>query len=236
MLKRFVNRFIRVLKSTKGYTLVEVAAVVAITGTLAAVAVPVAKNQIGAGKVAAAVQDVQAIAGAINQLKGDVGVAPVFKKAADRISSAPNVMLLSSRKGTMPTASTAWGADAQEGILSTATSITSVTSRGSITIGTGVDAFEDHLVQNGDREDSLRVIHDEKVWNGPYFNADKADPWGHKYLCNIGKLYDWNSNDDVPISAVVVISAGPDGIIQTGPNQLLSGFAVSGDDIAARVQ
>ncbi len=234
MLKRFVKRFIRVLKSTKGYTLVEVAAVVAITGSLAAVAVPVAKNQIGNGKIAAAVQDVQAIAGAINQLRGDTGVAPVFKTAATRLVQTPNVMMLASREGTMPDGRTNWGADAQQGDLPATTAIASVDAK--TTVVSGVDAFADHLVQNGDADGDSTIIHDQKTWNGPYYGADKADPWGHKYLCNIGKLYDWNSDNDVPISAVFVLSAGPNGIIETSPDQFLSEFTAGGDDIVSRVQ
>ena len=244
MLTRILHKFGKMLKSKKGYTLVEVAAVVAITGTLAAVAVPVAKDQVNSGKKAAAVQDVQAIAGAINQLRGDTGVAPVFLTVGARTATpaaTPDITLLSSKKGTMPDGAltgTDWGGAAAEVVLPVSavdavSGVSIVGGRTTLSVILGSDFFENHLVQNGS---GSNVIHDEKTWNGPYFTADKADPWGHKYLCNIGELFLWDQDNDVPTHAVFVISAGPDGIIQTPTTQLLSAFVVNGDDIVSRVQ
>ena len=55
----------------KGYTLIEVAAVVAVTATLAAVVVPVAMDKVKEGKLAAAKQDVATIAQALTQFNAD---------------------------------------------------------------------------------------------------------------------------------------------------------------------
>ncbi|MCP4365508.1 MAG: prepilin-type N-terminal cleavage/methylation domain-containing protein, partial [Planctomycetes bacterium] len=51
----------KALKERKGFTLPEVAAVVAITGTLAAIVVPVAVDQIEKGRQARAAMDVDGI-------------------------------------------------------------------------------------------------------------------------------------------------------------------------------
>ena len=241
MLKKFLNRITRLLKSTKGYTLVEITAVVAVTGTLAAVSIPIAKDKIEQGKLAAAAKDVQTIAYGIMNIKGDTGYWPVFTSASTRkAGTALDVMMLSSVKGTTPglksgvsTWATAASADNTSIPASTPLTVnnppTSSSSLGTMTGGTAVDAFEDHLVQNS-------AVYDSKNWNGPYLDSDRADPWGHKYLCNIGELYEWDSSTDVPTCAVIVISAGPNGIIETGPEQLQTAFTIEGDDITFRIQ
>lgn len=245
MFKKFLKRLTRVLKSTKGYTLVEVAAVVAITGTLAAVAVPVAKDQVAKGKIGAATSEVQTMAGAIMQLKGDSGVWPVFALGADRKSNAPNIMLLTTLKGTTPTAST-WAIPktADEGTVSTSAILASSAYLSSAdpgyspAVSQGSDSFKNHLVRNGSADIVGSEIYDALGWKGPYFSADKADPWGHKYLCNIGDLYKIKTvnGSPMPSTAVVVISAGPDGVVQTAVSQSIESFVLLGDDIAFRIQ
>ncbi len=64
-----------------GYTLIEVAAVVAITATLAAVVVPVAVEKINEGKETSARQDCQQIGAAIASFYRDTGIWPA-KSAA----------------------------------------------------------------------------------------------------------------------------------------------------------
>lgn len=62
---------------------------------------------------------------------------------------------------------------------------------------------------------------DSGGWRGAYLRtAPVADPWGHRYALNVGYL---NSRNDV-----VVISAGPDGVIET-PYQG-RGLLPAGDD------
>ena len=106
---------------------------------------------------------------------------------------------------------------------------------GRVAVATGEDYFANHLVQN--KKVSNDPSHDKKTWKGPYYSKDKADPWGHKYLCNIGKAYEWDIEKDIPTHAVFVLSAGPDGIIQTSFNQALEDeFVTGGDDITSRIQ
>lgn len=65
----------------------------------------------------------------------------------------------------------------------------------------------------------------ETKWDGPYQTEFKADPWGHAYLCNVFEL---SVGSTAP---VYVLSAGPDGILQTSRGALLAG-----DDIGFRIQ
>lgn len=73
-------------------------------------------------------------------------------------------------------------------------------------------------------------------WNGPYLPDNLgADPWGQTYLVNIGCAA--SASDSGPDKrAVFVISAGPDGVLETPMRQPVSSAKVSGDDIAVRIQ
>ena len=103
------------------------------------------------------------------------------------------------------------------------------------TVGSGVDArwtkapaaagvglLNDHLMSNaiGYPLPGTDLPQGIKGWHGPYLDRPiNADPWGHRYAVRFGR----------GAAATVVLSAGPDGIINTidGPNGLVPG----GDDI-----
>ena len=70
-------------------------------------------------------------------------------------------------------------------------------------------------------------------WKGPYLDTITADPWGNRYLVNIK-----NANPaDTPAKVVWVLSAGPNGKIETDPNANAdAGPTPGGDDIAVRVK
>jgi hypothetical protein len=57
----------------------------------------------------------------------------------------------------------------------------------------------------------------------------RADPWGNAYIVNLAASREGNT-------AVWVLSAGPDGVIQTPFRQPGPGAAPSGDDRATRLQ
>lgn len=61
----------------------------------------------------------------------------------------------------------------------------------------------------------------EKQWKGPYMTSFPADPWGNAYVVNV-----WNAN---PTDFIWALSAGPDGIFQTGQTN----STVQGDDLGA---
>ena len=71
-------------------------------------------------------------------------------------------------------------------------------------------------------------------WRGPYINQVGSDPWGNAFIMNAEAL------DFGPQEATFVLSAGPNGTIETTFLQpLQSGspaVVVGGDDIAARVR
>jgi hypothetical protein len=79
-------------------------------------------------------------------------------------------------------------------------------------------------------------------WNGPYYLPSDldSDPWGHRYVVNIG-LIDASpgvlTKTGRPKSAVWVLSAGPNGMIDTPFFQpLTAAVTTGGDDIGYRIQ
>ena len=88
--------------------------------------------------------------------------------------------------------------------------------------GSRVQSLVDHLVTNDagyPRRTGLGLF--AKGWSGPYVDSVTADPWGHRYAVNIGV---WGTD-----TAVVVLSAGPNGKVET-PFRLTV-FRPGGDDV-----
>lgn len=83
------------------------------------------------------------------------------------------------------------------------------------------DTFADQLISNVPAYSTTG----EFAWRGPYQADLSADPWGRAYVCNIGDLAPASTNP------VYVMSAGPDGILQTD-----AGAVLAGDDIGYRIQ
>lgn len=73
-------------------------------------------------------------------------------------------------------------------------------------------------------------------WRGPYLTEGvSADPWGSAYVVNVGSSLPGgflNANK----AAIYVISAGPNGIIETPFHQLAGHARIGGDDLAVRLQ
>ncbi len=97
----------------------------------------------------------------------------------------------------------------------------------------------DELVTNAPSY-AVREDPDSMGWSGPYLpEAPGPDPWGRRYVVNIGLIPSADAPPDQPGSAkyaVWVLSAGPDGVIQTPYRQLIADATLAGDDIGVRLQ
>jgi type II secretory pathway pseudopilin PulG len=82
-----------------------------------------------------------------------------------------------------------------------------------------VQSLVDHLVDNAAEYVSR--------WRGPYMEGLSPDPWGARYAANVGFLIKPGGH------AVLVISAGPNGILETPIATV--GLRTGGDDIVAVV-
>lgn len=70
----------------------------------------------------------------------------------------------------------------------------------------------------------------EFAWRGSYLSSLNTDPWGNSYIVNASELSPSSTK------AVWVISAGPNGIIDTAFSQERSTAVLQGDDIAYRIK
>ncbi len=63
-------------------------------------------------------------------------------------------------------------------------------------------------------------------WRGPYLARGSLDPWGHAYIISVGAMESGGS-PIAPNARGWIVSAGPNGILETAPDTLVLG----GDDI-----
>jgi prepilin-type N-terminal cleavage/methylation domain-containing protein len=200
-----------------GFTLIELTVVLAVIVTLALVLTPSIVNFINDSRVARARTDTQTLSASIIQFYRDNGFFPQWSTAnAGGPGTAANRVDLLVSAGNVPSAATAntW------------------------TTGTN-DRLDDQLVANAPAY-TTRTASSAFGWNGPYVsNAIGADPWGNRYMVNIGLIDTTQGTQGVgggTKSAVWVISAGPNGIIETTHTQAITAGALGGDDIGIRLQ
>lgn len=67
--------------------------------------------------------------------------------------------------------------------------------------------------------------YDSAMYKGPYLPGVEADPWGNQYVLSA-------SNFNVAAGVVYVLSAGPNGTLETPLNSI----ALGGDDIGLRIK
>jgi prepilin-type N-terminal cleavage/methylation domain-containing protein len=197
----------------RGFTLIEVIVAIAVVAILAGIITPSVIKHLDDSKRARAQNDCLVIGSAIASFYKDTGRMPTLTL------TAATAMLVS--EGNLP----ASGQGATTNGWRTATT------------AANVDLFINHLAQNNPKGLTATVYPDpasapgnEFVWRGPYQTSFPADPWGNRYAVNLGT----NSN------AVWVLSAGPDGKIDTpfAPPQAAAGATITteGDDIAYRMK
>jgi len=200
-----------------GFTLIELTVVLAVIVTLALVLTPSIANFINDSRVAKARNDCQTLASAIFQFYRDTGFFPLWRIAQNGGTGLPaNRLLVLASRGNPPLEDvpTLWSSG-------------------------GIGGLSEQLVNNVPGY-VLKTPTSQFGWNGPYFSSEiGADPWGNRYLVNIG-LID-ASPGAATLSgqqkrAVWVLSAGPNGTIDTPFNQPILNAVVGGDDIAVRIQ
>ena len=194
----------------KGFTLIELAVVLAIIAVLAAVLTPVVTGYLDQARVTRAAADVRTIADAVKLYKTDTGVYPFFNSSA----AATEPVTTTDIAGDSDYVASSGGTDL--GLTATA--------------GTSLETYLNTNVMS--RTTSATVIGRAR-YNGPYIGAIDADAWGNKYYVKVDNL-DATLNSGNGYWAWVG-SAGPDAAFHatTTGNQGRNGtFSVGGDDIA----
>ena len=205
-------------RKERGFTLIELTVVLAVIVTLALVLTPSIINFITDSRVARARSDTQTMSAAVIQFYRDNGFFPQWSTAGATGGPglAANLVDLLVGPGNTP----------------------SVAAANTWTTGT-TDALADQLVANAPGY-TAKTATAQFGWNGPYLTSTIGpDPWNNRYAVNIG-LIDTTAGTQTAAgatkSAVWMITAGPNGQIETAYSQAITTAVSSGDDIAFRIQ
>jgi len=201
-----------------GFTLIELTVVLAVIVTLALILTPSIANSISEARLARARNDCQTIASGMYQFYRDTGFFPVWRIAQNGGPGTPaNRLQVLVSEGNVP--------------LEDVASLWTTGVAGSLT---------DQLVINAPGY-ALRSPTSQFGWNGPYFSSQlMADPWGNRYAINVA-LVDLSPGAATVSGqakmAVWVLSAGPNGIVDTPfASSILTAVRPGGDDIGTRIQ
>ena len=200
-------------KTNKGFTLIELAVFLAIIAVLAAILTPLVTSYIDQARTTRAVADVRAIAQAYALHIRDTGEFPIFANAtaADTGTTAFQEYFTTDTSAE----------PALAGGISGWTNYTAVGTSGSVDkyLNTNI------LVLPTNNPGSGRV-----AFRGPYLDlSDTLDPWGNAYIVTALNLV------DAALNAGFVMSAGPNGLINTADNQTGT-LTAENDDIVSRIR
>lgn len=204
-------------RTDRGFTLIELTVVLAVIVTLALVLTPSITTFISDSQVARTRSDTNTLAAAVTQFYKDNGFYPQWTTSNAGGPGLPaNRVDLLVGPGNIPT----------------------VAAPNTWTTGT-TDALADQLMTNAPAY-TMKTATSNFGWNGPYLtSAIGADAWNNRYAINVDLLDASRGTQNasgVTKSAVWVISAGPNGLLETPYTQPLTTAQVSGDDIAVKLQ
>lgn len=222
-----------------GFTLIEIIVVLGIVAVLTAILLPIVTSYLNDAKVARAAKDATSIATAILKFEGDVGEWPRWVDGTKTKDTDARFIVLYTKDGKAVEATvdgTKWNKGANDD--------DNPIYAGGSTPGTGTpsngdgDILDHHLSENAPGG-TTDVAKKYKKWEGSYLSVPKADPWGNKYYVNVqflaGQAGDAVSGDKG--RHAFVLSAGPDGVINTAFDQASDSIlVVDGDDIVIEIK
>jgi len=192
---------------SKGFTLIELAVVLAIIAVLAAILTPLVTGYLDQARVSRAQADLRTIADGMKLHQRDTGRYPIYLAGGYPTTVSDNAKVIFGGPGNAPTDTASWGLD-------TAIATTSLESwiNGNFTSVSTGNAFP------------------KAGFRGPYVSNLESDPWGNKYLVNAANLNSGTYH-------AFVLSAGPNGAVDTTKDQAAtSAISVGSDDIVAVIQ
>lgn len=196
---------------SSGMTLLEIVVVLAVVAALAAVLTPIVSGYLEDARLQRARSDAGTLADALLQAQRDLGDFPIFVDGSPsaRTLDDPSTFDVLLGPGRVPSFAGAGWSTAHDG-------------------GSDADQLADQLVSNAPGYPTQGRF----AWRGPYVEEPSADPWGTAYLVNAENLRPAQGD------AAFVLSAGPDGTVQTDFDLDRTGgnVAPAGDDVLVRIR
>lgn len=231
--------------SERGFTLVEVTVILLVLVILSTIMLPQIGGYNRLARFVRVKEDLGAICSVIKAMLDDVGEGAIFEEAGydhPPVRTWATGLLIG--EGDKPSGPDGESEGRAKWRLDYFDMFDVETATGE-EISFQVDKLGNHLIANtpmGDAGNRWRTPSDMAqgfnslfAWRGPYMNDQiSPDPWGNRYGVNVFALY---SPPEVgPLdrfsSAVVCLSAGPDGNIDTDFNQPY-GWTTGDDDVTA---
>lgn len=203
----------------------EATLVITIAAVLSTVAVITSSDQIADADAQTGSSEVKLIGVSVLSFMQDTGYAPAYL-AGNRSGPADTVAMILESEGSTPDDATGtWPFKEAK-----------------------ADLLTHQLTTNNPGDSKVSYLRVGEIsyarfqgWNGPYMSKiPAADPWGDKYLVNIGYATSQGAaSANLPTGrrpAVFVISAGPNRSIETKFLQAADEFVEGGDDEIFRIQ
>jgi prepilin-type N-terminal cleavage/methylation domain-containing protein len=194
---------------TKGFTLIELAVVLAIIAVLAAILTPMVTSYLDQSRIARAQADTRTMADALKLYNRDTGRWPIYDSATQYTNDTTGAIReIASSGGNTPTAGSGW-------TLS----------------GTTLATTSLELYLNNNYSSVVIGGFPKVTFNGPYIGTIDSDPWNNKYLLNSTDLVRSST------SHAYVLSAGPNGTVETTRDVATTGaLSAGGDDIISVIR
>jgi len=195
----------------RGFTLIEVAIVLAIIAVLAAILTPLVASYLDQARISRAQADLRTIADSIKLYRRDTGRYPIYTSNANYLSA-----LVSDGTHTTFVGPGNTPGDNSGGTWNLAA--TTATTTLELWINANYSGV------------STTNTFPKSAFRGPYVAHIDTDPWGNEYLLNAGNLANTTNH-------AFVISAGPDGNLETLKTQsATAALSVMNDDLVSVIQ
>ena len=199
-----------------GMTMIEITVILAVLGLLVGLVATAAGDLLEQSHAVRTGEEVDRIGRAIVEFYADTGY---FPRTNDRFDGRPG--------------------DQEIGALISAAQLPRSTASTGLWVESDLGLLAEHLTYNG-KGYRVRNPIDNRGWAGPYLpQAVGEDGWAHAYIVNVFWLDVRNvveEADGTRLGAVWVLSAGPNGIIETPYYQPRDNARLYGDDIGFRLQ
>ncbi|MEW5983915.1 MAG: hypothetical protein AB1806_16300 [Acidobacteriota bacterium] len=220
--RRATSGFTTRARRTLGVTLLELTVTLTVAVTAALLVVPSLSDLVTRYRMQRALGDCQTLATAVADFHRDNGVLPTYEPGVDsevdpKQPRPVRVLVTEGTRPDEPINPDAW-------------------------LSGGVDQVRNHLSNNEPGYPAPTSV-SATGWRGPYLRATVGpDPWGRQYLVNVGaprvlsKSLMGERRSAATWGVVWVLSAGPNGVIETAFEQSSRSPKLGGDDIGVRVQ